>query len=199
MSNVRISELPAASSVSGADELAVVQGGVTKRATVSSLNPLPTFIFDNWNGSGSSTASPGFNNFDLSDRAVDLGSPLPFPYYNLPSGWVVRAGNTTMEIPDGLYSVYFQWDQNQPTIPLQVFGRLGYLGPSEITQMDYYGTINTSHGGAGDSYIGGSCSFIDRAYSSDGDPATFSLLVNNRSIDTSVLYFTRLVITRLGD
>jgi hypothetical protein len=69
---VKISELPLATALTGAEFVPIVQGGETVRATAAQLLPIPVtkFVFDITN---ESTPAKGEMNWNATDGTVDVG------------------------------------------------------------------------------------------------------------------------------
>lgn len=71
---IKLSQLSAASALTGTEAVPVVQGGVTKKTTTSELIPVPVtkFVFDTTN-----TTMPGDGEmaWNATDKTVDIGLP----------------------------------------------------------------------------------------------------------------------------
>lgn len=71
---IKLSELTAASALTGTESVPVVQGGVTKRTTAAELIPIPVekFVFDT---SNTTTPGEGEMAWNADDMTVDIGLP----------------------------------------------------------------------------------------------------------------------------
>lgn len=71
---VKLSQLTAASALTGAEAVPVVQGGVTKRTTSAALIPVPVdkFVF---NTANNTIPAEGEMNWNSTDMTVDIGLP----------------------------------------------------------------------------------------------------------------------------
>lgn len=195
MANVKISELPAATTVSGADELAIVQGGVTKRATIGLLSSPTTFILNTYNGPTASDVYADISNnwVDLSDRGGDLAGT---DFYNLPTGWTLDAYNEVINIPNGTYSIFWNLWTDYSTTPLDMTmwvegtsiipnSNTGFQSPMFLQSPFQFGSV----------------SLITKmnGYTDGGLPSAYiRFWVSNFSGDSRTV-FHHIAITRLGD
>ena len=83
---VKLSQLAAATALTGAEAVPVVQGGVTKRTTSAALIPIPVdkFVF---NTANNTTPAEGEMNWNSEDMTVDVG---------LSGGVVLQLGQETL-------------------------------------------------------------------------------------------------------
>jgi hypothetical protein len=71
---IKLSQLSAASALTGAEAVPVVQGGSTKRTTTAALIPIPVtkFVFDTTNNTAPADGEMAWNS---TDKTVDIGLP----------------------------------------------------------------------------------------------------------------------------
>jgi hypothetical protein len=71
---IKLSELAAASALTGTEAVPVVQGGVTKKTTTAELIPIPVqkFVFDTTNNTAPGDGEMAWN---ATDKTVDIGLP----------------------------------------------------------------------------------------------------------------------------
>ena len=71
---IKLSQLSAASALTGTEAVPVVQGGVTKKTTTAQLIPVPVtkFVFDTTNNTEPASGEMAWN---ATDKTVDIGLP----------------------------------------------------------------------------------------------------------------------------
>ncbi len=94
MANLKISELPQASTLQGTEELAVVQGGTTKKST---LNDVRTYASRNYITPTNLTVIP--------DEVVNLNDATYQFVDMLRLSWNGSNGNMTLNLPDATDSI----------------------------------------------------------------------------------------------
>jgi len=94
MANLKISELPQASTLQGTEELAVVQGGTTKKST---LNDVRTYASRNYITPTNLTVIP--------DETVNLNDATYQFVDMIRLSWNGSNGNMTLNLPDATDSI----------------------------------------------------------------------------------------------